>query len=163
MFMFEKYLRVIFQRVKKRFPTLQSCQRPKRYSKTIKAAFIGHMSWVNIHNVISSISWSDPLNAAQQFCIFSRQLNDRRCVLWHSTNSFVRPMRCRYPPVFLLRAHLLFPVMQLDGFTFCWRQDDLPLRGTASRYSRHLLVSGLLKLGKQHQGQSVSPVGCQEQ
>ncbi|EAB2798609.1 hypothetical protein DRB80_04770 [Salmonella enterica] len=49
MFKYEKYLSDIFQRVKKRFPTLQSCQRPKRYVETTKAVIIGYMSSINIH------------------------------------------------------------------------------------------------------------------
>jgi hypothetical protein len=48
LFMYEKYFLDIFQMVKKRFPTLQSCRRPKRYAKSIKPLAIKYMTSVNI-------------------------------------------------------------------------------------------------------------------
>lgn len=62
MFVYEKYLSDIFQWVKKRFPTLHSCQPPKRYVETIKAAIIGYMSLINIHYGSGGIYSSDTLN-----------------------------------------------------------------------------------------------------
>ncbi len=63
MFVYEKYLSDIFQRVKKRFPTLQPCQWPKRYVETIKAVIIGYMSLINIHYGNCGSYSSDLLNA----------------------------------------------------------------------------------------------------
>lgn len=63
MFMHEKYLSDIFQWVKKRFPTQQSCQWLKRYVETIKAAIIGYMSLINIHYGSGGIYSTDLLNA----------------------------------------------------------------------------------------------------
>lgn len=63
MFMHEKYLSDIFQRVKKRFPTQQPCQWLKRYVETIKAAIIGYMSLINIHYGSGGIYSNDLLNA----------------------------------------------------------------------------------------------------
>lgn len=62
MFVYEKYLSDIFQWVKKRFPTLHSCQPPKRYLETIKVAIIGYMSLINIHYGSGGIYSSDTLN-----------------------------------------------------------------------------------------------------
>lgn len=62
MFVYEKYLSYIFQWVKKRFPTLHSCQPPKRYVETIKVAIIGYMSLINIHYGSGGIYSSDTLN-----------------------------------------------------------------------------------------------------
>ncbi|EAB4621701.1 hypothetical protein DKT47_07460 [Salmonella enterica subsp. enterica serovar Poona] len=63
MFMYEKYLSDIFQWVKKRFPTQQSCQWLKRYVETIKAAIIGYMILINIHYGSGGIYSTDLLNA----------------------------------------------------------------------------------------------------
>ncbi|APY57468.1 hypothetical protein LFZ8_23005 [Salmonella enterica subsp. enterica serovar Djakarta str. S-1087] len=63
MFVYEKYLSDIFQRVKKRFPTLQPCQWLKRYAEIIKAAIIGYMSLINIHYDSGGIYSTDLLNA----------------------------------------------------------------------------------------------------
>ncbi|EAP0877572.1 hypothetical protein CRQ52_07925 [Salmonella enterica] len=63
MFVYEKYLSDIFQRVKKRFPTLQPCQWLKRYAEIIKAAIIGYMSLINIHYDRGGIYSTDLLNA----------------------------------------------------------------------------------------------------
>lgn len=63
MFVYEKYLSDIFQWVKKRFPTLQSCQRLKRYIEIIKAVIIGYMSSINIYYSSGGTYLSDTLNA----------------------------------------------------------------------------------------------------
>lgn len=63
MFVYEKYLSDIFQWIKKRFPTQQPCQRPKRYVEIIKAAIIRYMSLINIHYGSGGSYLTDMLNA----------------------------------------------------------------------------------------------------
>lgn len=88
MFVYEKYLSDIFQMVKKRFPTLQSCQRLKRHVETIKAAIIGYMSLINIHYGSGGIYLTGTLNAMilpSDHTFHSRLFTDRNRVLSFTT------------------------------------------------------------------------------
>lgn len=62
MFVYEKYLSDIFQRVKKRISNATTLSTAKRYVETIKAVIIGYMSLINIHYGNCGSYSSDTLN-----------------------------------------------------------------------------------------------------
>lgn len=63
MFVYEKYLSDIFQRVKKKISNATTLSMAKRYVETIKAVIIGYMSLINIHYGSGGIYSTDLLNA----------------------------------------------------------------------------------------------------